>query len=169
MLPASDIKQEFTTVLQAHERLVYKVCNIYASGAEDIKDLFQEIVLQAWKAYPNFRREASVSTWLYRVALNTAITHKRKQKKDNTITVGDFPEMNIADKMQQPYAEEYKILMSLISSLPPLEKALVLLYLEDRPHQEIADIIGISLSNVGTKLGRIKEKLKKQAQPFITS
>jgi RNA polymerase sigma-70 factor (ECF subfamily) len=155
-------------MIQANERLVYKVCNLYAVDTEDTKDLFQEIVLQAWSAYPRFRHESGISTWLYRVALNTAITHKRKHNKNRAVTVPDFPEHHIEDRMQPPYAEEYKILQRLIGTLPPLDKALVLLYMEDRPHQEIADILGISLSNVGTKLGRIKDKLKKQAQPFIT-
>ncbi len=158
-------QQEFTQMVQTHERLIYKVCNLYAADTEDIKDLFQEIVLQAWSAYPRFRKESSISTWLYRVALNTAITHKRKQHKH--ISVPGFPENNIADTTPQ-YAEEYKILHRLVSALPPLDKALVLLYMEDRPHTEIAEILGISTSNVGTKLGRIKDKLKQQAKPFIT-
>lgn len=157
---------EFTAMLQQHERLVYKVCGIYCTDNEDLKDLFQEIVLQAWTAYPRFRNTAKVSTWLYRVALNTAITHKRKQKKHATLPATDNLH-ELADTMPSAYTEEYKILQQLIGGLPSLEKALVLLYLEDRSYQEIADIMGMSVTNVGTKLGRIKDKLKKQAQPFV--
>lgn len=168
MQPNTGQYNEFTAMLQEHERLVYKVCGIYSLDKEDHKDLFQEIVLQAWSAYPRFRNTAKVSTWLYRVALNTAITHKRKQKKYATLPATESLH-ELADGMPPVYAEEYKILQKLISSLPPLEKALVLLYLEDRSYQEIADIMGLTVTNVGTKLGRIKDKLKKQAQPFVTN
>ncbi|HEY1033060.1 MAG TPA: RNA polymerase sigma factor [Flavipsychrobacter sp.] len=161
-------EQEFTTLIQQHERLVYKVCSLYAADAEDLKDLFQEIVLQAWSGYTRFRNESAISTWLYRVALNTAITHKRKKSRQLGTPVADMQLLHVADASSQAYAEEYAILQKLVGSLPPLEKALILLYFEDRSYQEIADIMGISVSNVGTRLARIKEKLKKQAQPFIT-
>ncbi len=157
--------QEFTNMLRQYEPLVYKICNLYAVNIEDRKDLFQEIVLQAWGAYPRFRQESAVSTWLYRVALNTAITHKRKQKKYATVLDLD---LDLHDEYAPLYSEEHKILHQLIGNLPALDKALVLLYMEDRSHQEIADIMGISTSNVGTKLGRMKDKLKKLAQPFLT-
>lgn len=150
--------QAFTDMLRQYEALIYKVCNLYADDTEDKKDLFQEIVLQAWTAYPRFRKESAISTWLYRIALNTAITRKRRERKHATL-----PEADIEDKFDLAYTEEYKILHRMIGTLPPLDKALVLLYMEDRSHQEIADIMGISISNVGTRLGRIKEKLRKQA------
>lgn len=163
-------QQEFYNLIQQHEKLVYKVCHIYAADAEDIRDLFQEIVLQAWRGYSRFRGDAAPGTWLYRVALNTAISHKRKQHKQNTVAATDvLPYINIAEDAHTPYAEEYRIMHQLIGTLPPLDKALVLLYLEDRPHAEIADILGISTSNVGTRLNRIKDKLKKQAQQFVNN
>lgn len=161
------LQQEFTNMIQQHEKLVYKVCHLYAADAEDTRDLFQEIVLQAWSGYIRYRGDAAISTWLYRVALNTAITHKRKQHKHNAVSVPDFLHTNIADDAHSPYAEEYKIMHRLIGALQPLDKALILLYLEDRPHAEIADILGISISNVGTKLNRIKDKMRKQAQPLL--
>lgn len=163
------MQQAFTQMLQQHEKLVYKVCHVYAADTEDARDLFQEIVLRAWSGYARYRGDAAISTWLYRVALNTAIVHKRKQAKHHAVSVpGDF-DTNIADKLPPAYAEEYRLLQQLIHALPPLEKALVLLYLDDRPYAEIAEILGISTSNVGTKLGRVKDKLKKQAQPYIQS
>ncbi len=164
----SNLQQAFATLIQQHEKLVYKVCHLYATDDEDIRDLFQEIVLQAWHGYGRYRGDAAISTWLYRVALNTAITHKRRQR--NAIaTTPQLPLIDIADDGQAPYAEEYRIMHKLIGELPPLDKALVLLYLEDRPHNEIAEILGISISNVGTKLNRIKDRLRKQAQPLLNN
>ncbi|MBS1779604.1 MAG: RNA polymerase sigma factor [Bacteroidetes bacterium] len=158
-------KEEFLAVLRQFESLIYKVCNMYASNTEDLKDLFQEIILQAWTAYPRFRGESAVSTWLYRVALNTAITHKRKQK-NRPDTTGSLP-ADLEDNTHPILTEEYKIMQQLIGLLPPLDKALVLLYMEDRSHAEIAEIMGISISNVGTKIARIKERLRKKAEPYI--
>jgi RNA polymerase sigma-70 factor (ECF subfamily) len=160
--------EQFLVLIREQERLIYKVCSIYSTDTEDRKDLFQEIILQAWTAFPRFQNASKISTWLYRVALNTAINHERKSKKKLTIP---FPGLlnNIEDRLTPGYVEEYKILQQLIATLPALEKALILLYFEDRPHQEIAEIMGISVSNVGTRLGRIKDKLKKLAQPYITT
>ncbi len=159
--------REFTIMLQEHERLIYKVCNIYAADDEDRKDLFQEIVLQAWTAYPRFSGNAKLSTWLYKVSLNTAITHKRKKRISTDNNIDSL--LHLQDSSHIPDAEEYKLMHQMIANLPPLEKALVLLYLEDRSYQEIAEILGLSASNVGTKLGRIKERMKKQAQILINS
>jgi len=164
----SNLQQAFATLIQQHEKLVYKVCHLYAADDEDIRDLFQEIVLQAWNGYSRYRGDAAISTWLYRVALNTAITHKRRQR-NAFATTPQLPLIDIADDAHVPYAEEYRIMHKLIGELPPLDKALVLLYLEDRPHSEIAEILGISLSNVGTKLNRIKDRLRKQAQPLLNN
>lgn len=157
----------FVRLIREQERLIYKVCSIYAPDAEQRRDLFQEIVLQAWTAYPRFQQASKVSTWLYKVALNTAISHQRKQRKYST--VDDSMLEQFADTMPDVYKEEYKILQQLIGSLPKLEKALILLYLEDKSYEEIAEIMGLTITNVGTKLGRIKEKLRKQAQPFINA
>lgn len=157
----------FVNVLKEHENLVFKICNVYARDAEDLKDLFQEVVLQAWISYPKFNHDSKVSTWLYRVALNTALNHKRVQKKHSY--AGDIETlMHVEDIVSQSYSEEYKILQQMIAALPPLEKALILLYLDDNSYQEIADIMGMGVSNVGTRLARIREKLKRQAQS-ITS
>lgn len=156
----------FTQLIQQYERLVYKVCNIYAPDAEDSKDLFQEIVVQAWLAYPRFRQEAGASTWLYRIALNTAISHKRKTQKAVFVQLPGFLDQ-YADEPVPAYAEEYKLLLQMIAGLQPLDKALVLLYLEDRSYQEMAEILGITASNAGTRLGRIRERMKKTAQQLL--
>jgi RNA polymerase sigma factor (sigma-70 family) len=161
------LQAAFTDMIQQHEKLVYKVCHLYAADAEDARDLFQEIVLQAWSGYARYRGDAAISTWLYRVALNTAITHKRKKGKHNALPLPDIGLLQMADEPNHADVEAYKLMHQMIAALPPLDKALVLLYLEERPHTEIGDILGISTSNVGTKLNRIKDRMRKQAQPFV--
>lgn len=163
MPPDKQLTEAFINIIREHERLIYKVCSLYTSNTEDKSDLYQEIILQAWKAYPQFKAQAKVSTWLYRVALNTAISTTRKQKMKHHYEEGillNFPDPVGGDD------EQYKLLHAAISQLPELERALVLLYLEDKTHAEIAEIMGISVSNVGTKLTRIKDKMRKIVQPL---
>jgi RNA polymerase sigma factor (sigma-70 family) len=162
MQTRGQLYKDFVAVIQENERLVHKVCSIYATEQEDRKDLFQEIILQAWLSFPKFKNASKVSTWLYRVALNTAINHKRREQK--LPKTADYDGLYEISDTADPFDEEYKILQQLISELPTLEKALVILYLEDRSYQEIAEIMGISPSNVGTKLGRIKAKMKSKAE-----
>lgn len=149
----------FIELIREHERLIYKVCSVYAVGADDKKDLYQDIVLQAWRSWPKFRAEAKVSTWLYRIALNTAISRKRKPSVKPHY--GENILLNIADPADNAEGEAYKQLYAAIGKLHDLERALILLYLEDKDHKEIAEIMGISVSNVGTRLSRTKEKMKK--------
>jgi len=157
----------FITLIKDQERLIFKVCSMYAQRPEDRKDIFQEIVLQAWGAYPRFKNTAKASTWLYRIALNTAINYHRKNKIE-TIYHPDF--LNESEAHAATASdEEYRIMHQFIAGLPALEKALVMLYLDDYSYKEIADIMGLSATNVGTRLMRIKEKLKNQAHEFINS
>lgn len=165
--PTAQQETEFVQLVQQYQRLVYKVCGLFANDNEERKDLFQEIILQAWKAYPGFKGQSSVSTWLYRISLNTAITYQKKQKRGPAIIYPDELVQHPEDNLPDTWKEEYKILHQMIAGLPKLDRALVLLYLEDKSHNEIADIMGISASNVGTKLNRIKDKMKQQAQILI--
>jgi RNA polymerase sigma-70 factor (ECF subfamily) len=156
---------DFVQLIREHERLVHKVCSFYARGTEDAKDLFQEIVLQAWRSYSAFKGSARPGTWLYRVALNTAMNHSRKEKRQQSLnSIADWYALYDAPDV---YNEEYQLLHRMIDELPPLEKALILLYLEDRSYQEISEILGLSVSNVGTKLGRIRAGLKSKAAILI--
>ncbi|MFC3199552.1 RNA polymerase sigma factor [Parapedobacter deserti] len=152
---------DFLGLISANERLIYKVCRVYESDADIRQDMFQEIVLQAWSAYPRYRRAAAFSTWLYRIALNTAITFQRKTKRNMVTNVAELPDVHVVTS--DGTHEKYEMMYELIASLPSMEKALVMLYLDDYPYREIADMLGISESNVGTKLARIKDKLRKQA------
>lgn len=157
-------QSEFTVIIQDHERLLFKVCSMYSSNEEEQKDLFQEIILQAWKSYATFQGRSMISTWLYRVAFNTAINYTRKQKRQ-PLTIHHKPTYDLPDDtMPHEWKEQLTILHQIIDELPKLDKALVLLYLEDKSYNEIAEIIGISQSNVGTRLNRIKDKMKQKAK-----
>lgn len=156
-------EKEFISLLNQHQKIVFKVCNLYMDRHSDREDLFQEITLQAWKAYGNFRGDAKFSTWLYRVALNTAITYFRKEKRNpgifSTDIVPDQPEENI-----DPVEEQLKIMYIAIGQLSKIDKALVMLYLEDYSYIEIGDMMGITPNNVAVKMNRIKMKLKEETQ-----
>ena len=154
-----EIEKQFERNIKDHELLIYKVCRIYAFTDADRQDLFQEIVIQLWKAYPKFKGQSKYSIWLYRVALNTAITGLRKQK--------DFidsyePAMLPQHKDDQSDIEEDQIkeLYRAIAKLNEIEKAIVMLYMEDRTYEEMEDILGISQGNLRVKMNRIKEKLR---------
>lgn len=156
----------FIQMIQQHQKLVYKVGSIYAANRGDKEDLAQEIILQAWKAYPGFKGQSAISTWLYRISLNTAINYKRKQNRSPQLIYPEELLYHPGEQLTDAYNEEHKLLQQMIAGLPPLDKALILLYLEDKSYHEMAEITGISVSNVGTKLGRIKDKMKQQAKQY---
>ena len=150
--------REFVDILNDHRRLIFKVCHLYCRDPEDRKDLFQEIVLQAWKSIGSFRNESKLSTWMYRVALNTAITHFRKEKRTvNTTSITDIemPETDPDDEIE----EQLALLFTAIERLDKFDKSIILLYLEEKSYEEISEITGLSKTNVGVKLNRIKKKL----------
>jgi RNA polymerase sigma factor (sigma-70 family) len=162
-MPGNTIQEkDFVRLVSQHERLIYKVCNMYGTEEEVRKDLFQEIVLQAWTAYPRFQGEAAFSTWLYRIAFNTAATYQRKSSRNRTTSYSELPDVHY-EALNMAEEEQYRLMYRMISELPAMEKALVMLFMDDYSYRQIAEILGISESNVGTRLARIKEKLKKQA------
>jgi len=126
---------------------------------DDREDLFQEITLQAWKSYPRFKGNARFSTWLYRVALNTAITHYRKQKR-NPITHSDIAGYELEEAPSDPTEAQFQLMYKAIGELSEVDKALVLLYLEDYPYDDIAQMMGITANHVAVKMNRIKSKLQ---------
>ena len=151
--------ETFVEILNNHRALIYKVCNLYCSDKEDRKDLFQEIVLQIWKSFKSFRHESSLSTWMYRIALNTAITHFKKEKRMPNYPLS-LDGIEIPDIRDQDEKEEQLQQLSLaIEQLDKIEKSIVLLYFEKKSYEEISEITGLSKSNVGVKLNRIKTKL----------
>lgn len=148
----------FLKIMEDHQGIIYKVCKMYRDSREDQEDLFQEIVLQLWKSYPKFRDESKVSTWMYRIALNTAIATFRKNKIEL-----DFKE-SIPKEYHSDYtelsSENEERLFEAIRTLNKAERAMIALYLEDYLYKEIAEITGITENYVGVKISRIKEKLK---------
>lgn len=154
-------EQEFTTLIQEYQHIIWKVCYIYAKDQDHLNDLYQETLINLWKAFPNFRHESKISTWIYRIALNSCISFFRRFSKfPRTIPIAPqwdtFSEDNGSTLLLQ---EIYQ----LINQLNPLEKALILLWLEEKNYPEIAEITGLTVSNVATKLSRIKEKLKRMS------
>jgi RNA polymerase sigma-70 factor (ECF subfamily) len=158
----SNIEKAFIELIRENERLIYKVCSIYVSDEFPMADLYQEVVYNLWKGFSRFRNECSISTWMYRIALNTCITGMRKElKRPKHVPILELKELLIEpESMEENIREMYK----LIYQLKTLERAIILLYLEEKSYQEIADITGLTVSNVATKLKRIREKLKKMSE-----
>ena len=155
-----DKKERFTWVVKEHEALIFKVASLYTNSLEDREDLFQEIVFQLWKSFDSFKERSKLSTWMYRVAMNTAIYNlKTSKRKVNTIPI-DLEREKSAEVIDEQEEEKIKLLYKNIQSLNLLERGLILLYLEGKSHEEIASILGITTTNVGTKFSRIKEKLR---------
>jgi len=155
-------EQEFISLLNKHQNIIHKVCSIYMDKTADKEDLFQEVTLQAWKSFATFRGESQFSTWLYRVALNTAITFFRKEKKRPTIINAEvFPETaEETAEMEEQATAMYKA----IAELSKIDKALVMLYIEDYSYHDIGGMLGITPNNVAVKMIRIKSKLKESTQ-----
>ncbi|KPM46806.1 RNA polymerase sigma factor [Jiulongibacter sediminis] len=151
------MEQAFLEMINQHRGIILKVCRLYEDNSENRRDLFQEIVLQLWRSYPRFQGGSKVSTWVYRVALNTAITIFRKTSKSPKTVSIDLG-LTLAD-FQNSGTDQMQMLYSAIDQLNKLEKGLILLYLEDKNYQEMAEITGYTESNVGVKLHRIKNKL----------
>lgn len=149
---------EFLQLLDANQGIIGKVCSIYCNHKEDYEDMFQEITYHAWKGYASFRGEAKFSTWLYRIALNTAISSFRK-RKPNIDLVSILPDTTI-DHVNENEEEKQQLIWA-IKQLAEGERAIIALYLEEMSYQEIAQVIGISENNVGVKINRIKSKLYK--------
>ena len=147
-------------MISENQLLIHKVCNIYGTSEADREDLFQEITIQLWKSYASFQHRSKLSTWLYRVALNTAIAQQRREKRMPQTTSLSEVEMRIQDASKGEKDEEaLQDLQHAIRRLKSIERAIIFLYLEEKSYQEIADIIGISPKNVGVKIVRIKAKL----------
>ena len=156
----NDREKAFIAIIRQYEKVIYKVCSFYVSDENPMADLYQEVVCSLWVSFPKFRNECSYSTWIYRIALNTCITGVRKDIRRPKIVV---PVEMLAESLPAPESMEDNIreMYRLIAHLKTLEKAIVLLYLEEKSYQEIADITGLTVSNVGVRLKRAKEKLVK--------
>ena len=152
----------FLKLISENQGIIYKICNVYANSREDKDDLKQEIILQLWKSYPGFKGKSKFSTWMYRIAFNTAITNIRKSKRHPIIEAFSGTELSFSEKENIDYlSDAVNQLYKAIAKLKDVEKAIVMLYLEEKSYKEIGEIMGISEKYVGVKLVRLKEKLKK--------
>ena len=156
------IEQEFMTVIKKYDRVIYKVCYLYTTKSASLNDLYQEAVLNIWRAFPKFRYECKISTWIYRITLNTCISFIRKEKNVPEIVSLTQEADWMADE-EDNFKEMLRELYRLINKLGQLDKSIILLYLEEKSYEEIAEITGLTITNVATKLSRIKDKLKKMS------
>jgi len=155
------VEKEFIELIKNHQGILHKICNVYFIRNPYKEDYYQEILIRLWKSYPSFKNQSTFSTWLYKVALNTAIDIIRKQYLQPVHTELSKAEYNIPDSENSVGSDKKDILYQAISHLSDIDKAIIILYLEDFNYKEIAEIIGISESYTGVKINRIKTQLIK--------
>lgn len=156
------MSNDFLNTIRENEGVIYKLVKIYAEKDNDQQDLYQEIVYQLWKSYHTFQGNSKISTWIYKVALNTSLAHINLKKKhsgkmyiqDIELHIEDISETKAEDKITEMYQH--------IRKLNEIDKAIIFLFLEGKNYDEIAIVTGFTVSNVGTRLNRIKQKLKNQ-------
>jgi len=156
-------EEQFLSVIEQNKGIIYKIANSFKKDEDDKKDLVQEIILQLWRSFHSYDERSKFSTWMYRVALNVAIASYRKEKRKNELMV-PLSESIIEFIDEKPKEKEYELnlLQQFISELKELDRALMLLYLEEKNGKEIAEILGLSETNIRTKINRIKEQLKQR-------
>ncbi|MBS0194975.1 MAG: sigma-70 family RNA polymerase sigma factor [Proteobacteria bacterium] len=166
-----DARDRFQALLAEHARIAPKVAAMYCRHPEDRRDLAQEIVVQAWRAFGRYDPARSFSTWLYRIALNVAISQVRSasQRERHAVPLDESAHA-IADERAAPHETDERLhaLQRCIDTLAPLDRALMLLYLEERSQIEIADVLGISASNVGTRINRLKQRIRARLAQTMT-
>lgn len=155
------MEKEFIELINKHKGILLKICNIYFYRNPFKEDYYQEILIRLWKSYPSFKNQSSFSTWLYRVAINTSIDIIRKQNLQPNHSELSKIEYNIPDHEHNIESDRRDKLYLAINHLSDVEKAIIILYLDDYSYKEIAEIIGISESNTGVKINRIKNQLIK--------
>lgn len=161
-----ELEHNFVTQLEENQNIVHKICRLYTNDGDSHNDLFQEITIQLWRAFPKFRGDSKFSTWMYRVALNTAITLYRKSKR--TVKTQDFEGVSFkisAEDYDDTVEVQLKMMYKAVKDLNDIDKALVFLYLEDKSYRDISETLGITEVNARVKMNRIKEKLRTTLNP----
>jgi RNA polymerase sigma-70 factor, ECF subfamily len=161
-MPPPDLQETFRDLVELHKKILYKVCNTYCRDHDSREDLAQEIMFQLWRSFGKFDGRCRFSTWMYRIALNVAISFYRSESTRTRHVFSD--EQRLLEAVVEPehQPEEVRLLYELIAELDPLNKALIVLYLDGNNYKEIAEIVGISETNVATKINRLKSKLKQE-------
>jgi len=159
------VNDQFKNIVDEYNGIFYKICRSYTTNEADFKDLYQEVLIQLWKSLKSFKELSKLSTWIYKVTLNTAISHQKKGAKKHSYSSIDQLEYKLASEgtsaaeLAQEKEQKIELLYSCINQLRKDERAIILLHLEQKKYDEIAEIIGITTSHVGVKLKRIKERL----------
>ena len=151
------LDQQFAQTVKEHKSTIYTVCYMFSQDADEVNDLFQEVLVNLWKGFDSFEHRSDIKTWIYRVALNTCISLDRKKRRAATVKV--TMDINLF-KDNDEDTRQVDMLHKRISKLQPFDKAIVLLWLENLPYEEIGQIVGISTKNVSVRLFRIREQLK---------
>jgi RNA polymerase sigma factor (sigma-70 family) len=157
MKKMDSLQRDFAQIVTENKSTIYTVCYMFSKDSEEVHDLFQDVLVNLWKGFNTFKQQSSIRTWIYRIALNTCISSKRRKKIETT-------SLNVEANLFEDKDDDSRQVQQLhdrISRLQPVDKALVLLWLENMSYDEIGDIVGISANNVAVHLFRIKEKLKK--------
>lgn len=155
----------FQEILQAHKGIIYKVANSYCEDDENRKDLIQEIIIQLWRSLDSYNPEFKLSTWIYRIALNVSISFYRIERKRSVVHKGLSEDLLVFEKIEvkaeiDDSQQKVDLLFKFIRELKEIDRALILLYLEDKSHQEISEIMGLSTTNISSRVHRIKNKLR---------
>lgn len=153
-------EKEFEQLVKKHKNTIYTVCFMFSKDSEEVNDLLQEVLIAIWQGLPTFKGQSNIATWIWRISLNTCISCERKKKKNVTVPLSmdvDYFEDKDAD------AQQVRMLYERVHQLKPFDRAIVLLWLEGIPYDEIAAIVGITTSNVATRLFRIREQLKQMS------
>jgi RNA polymerase sigma factor (sigma-70 family) len=155
-------KDQFLDILEKNIGIILKIARAYSKTAQDKEDLVNDITLELWKSFSRFKGDSRISTWIYRVALNTSMNSRRKRERDKLFFMEDLKQFEGLNWIiEQPDSSHSEILYQCIDELNQLNKAIILLYLDGNSHDEISYITGISKSNVGTRISRIKDQIKK--------
>ncbi|PXV68139.1 RNA polymerase sigma-70 factor (ECF subfamily) [Dysgonomonas alginatilytica] len=161
----NDIQEQFLSILEENIGMIIKISRAYTKVVQDREDLINDITLELWKSFKHFKGGSKISTWIYRVALNTSMNYKRKKTSGSLFSY--FNDLKEKDTyswlMEEDNSPELEILYNCIDELNEINKAIILLYLDDNSHDEISEIMGISKTNVGTRISRIKEQIKNLA------
>tara|TARA_R110002124_G_scaffold251205_3_gene416405 strand:+ start:15849 stop:16349 length:501 start_codon:yes stop_codon:yes gene_type:complete len=161
-LKTTNQEQEFSKRVQESQGIIHKVSRMYCDNEEHRKDLFQEILIQLWKSYPSFRGDSKFSTWMYRVAINVAIQDFRKAKKKRQLFFQTNQFQDTSEEKRSEFQDEkLKLMHTAIANLNKVEKAIIMLHLDEKSNEEIAEIVGITQNYVRVKMNRIKTKLSK--------
>jgi RNA polymerase sigma-70 factor (ECF subfamily) len=166
-----NVSEQFLSIFEDNTGIIIKISRAFTNTSHDREDLINDIALELWKSFEKFKGDSKISTWIYRVALNISMNYKRKKEKDSLFySINDFKKEEIIPwlvEQEQESSSELELLYNCIDELNEINKAIILLYLDGNSHDEISEIMGISKTNVGTRISRIKEQIKNLATTKI--